>query len=397
MIRPASTSSAARPSSICRLMFLLTVTWAAAGCGFEDPLPRTAGGPQSPGPDARPKPYSGDARDPGTSSADHQGPPGTKTLQDFPSLSLNQTTVVADKELGLELPVISFALKHADFAQVMRCTTDFRMRKPSGERLTPTRVTSTQGEPPGVGTTQLSEDTLQALSWAWRDALAAGDSCQLVALRALPGHFQETLRPETNSAFYYALNPCTLDPQAPDDFAAARCSFALAISEDLAPLKKSDLGPGTMFETLSVLAMARSDAEGHATRLQALAATGSALVPICQKQETREQTLAMMRQGLGQLAAIGVGALAAQAGGLLALPPVQAAIRKTTADLFARKPKVPPACFELAAIMDTAKQVSERHAAALHNWEQLMGQLGAQRPGGAHDDGDSSTQGPAVP
>jgi hypothetical protein len=310
-----------------------------------------------------------------------------KTRPSDRSLALIESAaVIADPDLRVEIPVVRFQLVEADFAQILRCKATHRVRTLDGSKVQDVISQLSQSDP---GAQESTRDALkEQMAWAWREATAASEACRIVALRALQGTFEEAGSNLLRESFYYVLNPCILDHEAPDDLAAAHCSNRLVVTRDLQLTDtQGDLDAEKReqtFEALSAYSAARSRTEGLATQLRVLAGRGERLIPICQKQHRREQALTVLWQGLGHLANIGVGAAIAQAPGLLAVPIIQGEVRKAVAALFARPSEVPPACTALAQVLDDTKEVGQQHGISLAELERQAGVIASLRTQGGN-------------
>lgn len=272
-------------------------------------------------------------------------------LQDDARVQVNATKIVTDTALGIQVPVLEFSLKDADFVQVLRCSSSFVMRLPTGERIT---------------TESLSEPA--QLKWAWHEAAGATKDCRFISIRATLGRFEDATVREAN--FFYVLNPCILDPDAPDDESAAYCSNRIvvtpALAIDTAKLPSGNLPGQDLLSSLQAYSLSRSKTEGQLTQLHVLSLRAQKLAEICQANQKTEARLSAFWNGIGKLAGLAVTTALGSAGGIFAVPLIHAEVQSLVRNLFASRAKLPQSCKQLEETLDTTQSVASEYENSLN-------------------------------
>jgi hypothetical protein len=287
-------------------------------------------------------------RDPSTETA--WVPNDRLQLHGDARVQVNHTQVIPDAQLGIQVPVVEFSLKDADFVQVIRCRSDFVMRLPTGERIT----AESAPEP-------------EQLKWVWHDAATATEFCRFTSIRSTLGRFEDAAVRDAD--FFYILNPCILDPDAPDDESAAFCSHRLAVTQRLTvdPTKQAaGTASGEMLDSaLQGYSMARSKTEGQLTRLHVLSVRAEKLAQICKANQKAAAGLSAFWNGIGNLAGIAVTTAISSAGGIFAVPLIHGQIQGLVRSLFASRVKLPPSCSQLESTLDTTQSVASEYENSL--------------------------------
>jgi hypothetical protein len=271
-------------------------------------------------------------------------------LHDDARVQVNHTQVIPDAQLGIQVPVVEFSLKDADFVQVIRCKSDFVLRLPTGERIT----AESAPEP-------------EQLKWAWHEAATATEFCRFTSIRSTLGRFEDAA--VRDSEFFYILNPCILDPDAPDDESAAICSNRLAVTQRLTvdPTKQpAGTASGKLLDlALQAYSMARSKTEGQLTRLHVLSVRAEKLAQICKANQKAAAGLSAFWNGIGNLAGIAVTSAISSAGGIFAVPLIHGQVQALVRSLFASRVKLPPSCSQLESTLDTTQSVASEYENSL--------------------------------
>jgi hypothetical protein len=238
--------------------------------------------------------------------------------------------------------------------QVIRCKSDFVLRLPTGERIT----AESAPEP-------------AQLKWAWHEAASATEFCRFTSIRSTLGRFEDAAVRDPN--FFYVLNPCILDPDAPDDESAAFCSNRLAVTQSLTidPTKQPNgTAPGaTLISALQAYSMARSKTEGQLTRLHVLSLRSEKLADICKSNQRAAAGLSAFWKGIGNLAGIAVTTAMSSAGGIFAVPLIHSQVQALVRSLFASRVKLPQSCSQLEATLDTTQSVASEYENSLKEFQ----------------------------
>lgn len=190
----------------------------------------------------------------------------------------------ATLESALSVPGFSLGFERADYIQLMRCRSDYRLTTTTGIDLrSETLVTAFDAK---------------ELKWVWFNALAETGSCVLVGTRISREKYQDLAA--KSGEFYYVANPCVDSPGK-----EAACSYVMEVSGSVS--YQNNLS-ARFLSLASELSGLEAGMGAKFDRLKALAVEVQSKQDKCEGDYAKTEAGKDFLRGLGSLALIGTGA-----------------------------------------------------------------------------------------